>query len=193
MIQNNMLEKILDESLRQNIPLIDDEMADFLRATVAEKQPKTVLEIGSGIGYSGYVICVSCPNAHLTTLEIDKNRFEQAKRNLAGYNAKCLNVDCKEWLKENTAQFDLIFLDGPKGFYDRMLETIVRALEPGGILIADNIFFHGMVTGQTEVTKGARSIARHLLSFINNAKMRADLEVEILNKADGILIAKKRS
>ena len=188
-----MLEQIKKQCKVYGVPLITGDMECILTTLVAVKKPRKILEIGSGIGYSGFVMCSAFSDAHITTLELDKTRSDVAKENLKGFNATVVNCDCNSWLASNKEKFDFIFLDGPKGKYDLMLPDIVRSLNMGGTLVADNIFFHGMVTGETEVTSGARTLTRHLQKFIEDAKMNEELDVQILEKADGVLIATKRN
>ena len=65
-----------------------------------------------------------------------------------------------------TKKYDLIYLDGPKGQYINYLPYLINMLNKGGIIFADNLNFHGMVTGETEVTKGCRAMIKGLKNYI---------------------------
>jgi len=197
-----LFEKTREDSKRLGCIAITHEMRQILSDLIEEKKPRKVLEIGSGAGYSGAVICVDLiihsEGASFTTIEQDEARYKAVSENLGGsllrglVSIKCLRADANEWLKQNKETFDFIFIDGPKGKYDLMLPDIVRVLEKGGTMVADNIFFHGMVNGKTETTSGARTIVRHMQQFIEDAKNHKELEVEISDKADGVLVATKK-
>ena len=63
-------------------------------------------------------------------------------------------------------------------------------LNKNGTLVADNLFFHGMVTGEIPVTKGCRSMIKGLKNYIQEITTNPNLETKILNIGDGLGVTK---
>jgi predicted O-methyltransferase YrrM len=85
----------------------------------------------------------------LLTMEMDADRAATARRNFAraGVDAK-VNVivgDASRFLHKVAGPFDLIFQDGSKQLYEPLLDRLVDRLRPGGVLVTDNVLWHGEV------------------------------------------------
>ena len=136
---------------QNNVPITKDDTIQFIVDYINANQVQTVLEIGTAIAYGSINMAMCDSVKHITTLEIDTTNYKQALLNIAKYNmldkidAKL--IDAKFYLQECDKKFDLIYLDGPKGQYINYLPKLINMLNPNGAIIADNIFFHGMVTG----------------------------------------------
>jgi len=176
-----------------HVPIIVDETKQVLRNALANCNPKSVLEIGTAIGYSGLII-LSESKAHLTTIEKDHVRHAHAAQAFAeaGVNARVTQVlsDAEAFLASCTKQFDFIFLDGPKGQYAKYITHLERCLTVGGTLLADNVLFKGKVQ-QEPVLHKHRTIILSLRAFIAHYTMSKHYQTQLLDQGDGILIAKK--
>lgn len=190
------MEEILKNALKQNLPIILPQTKEILEQILTYIKPKQILEIGSAIGYSASVMLNASKNSHLITLEKNTERYNQCKNNLmrvAGNRATCLNLDAQEYLLNATKQnkkFDFVFMDGPKGQYLNYVKLIENLLNKNAIIVCDNVYFHGMVNGKTNVTKGVRTMVRNLQKFNEYMLHNKSFETQILEKGDGILIAK---
>ena len=195
---NNIISKIKKQAEAQGIPIILDDMRDFLVLKTSKLKPKAILEIGSGIGYSAAVLADANPNVEIITIEKDEARAKLAEENLKGFlTCTVLNCDAMDFLKTHSEElFDFIFLDGPKSQYVNYLPYLINILKTNGVLICDNIFFHGAVDSETYevkagLSKDVRQLATKLKRFILAALNESWLKTEIINKADGIMVAKK--
>lgn len=103
-----------------------------------------------------------------------------------------INNDAKEVLPRLTGEYDVIFLDGPKAHYIHMLNDCIRLLNKGGILIADNILYKGMVADEEHVIRRKITIVKRLKHFISAQMQRAELETVILPLGDGVTVAVKK-
>ena len=65
-------EDFLGYNKDEYIPILKDESISFIYQLCLEKQPKNILEIGTYIGYSASVLLSASPNAHLKTVELNK-------------------------------------------------------------------------------------------------------------------------
>lgn len=188
------LEQLKQISIENHIPIIKDDGCDFLINFCKSHQPKTILEIGTAVGYSGSFMLKNC-NGTLFTIEKDEKSYNIAKNTFNKLNLQERVVqilgDAKEVIKNLTNKFDLIFLDGPKGQYIFYYETLKNLLNNGGYIIADNVYFHGLVNGPEFVKHKLRTMVVNLRKFLDLIKNDKDVEVNILNIGDGIAVIKK--
>lgn len=179
------------------VPILRDKSTDFISEICKKQNPKKILEIGTAIGYSGTVMLEAAPNATLTTIELNEDNFNKAIETFAtnGLQSR-VNVilgDAIEVLPRLVAenkQYDFIFLDGPKAQYFRYLPILKKLLTVQGTLVADNIYFHGMVKASTDPGHKHRSLVRNLRIFIEMLEKDADFETTFLDIDDGISVSR---
>ena len=134
---------------KHGVPIMLADTEQLLKTIVTLKQPKTILEIGTAIGYSGSIMLRCAKDARLYTIEMDEQMIALAKQNFAANGVKdratVFQGDAREIVHKMTGQFDLVFLDGPKAQYVDFLPYIKKMMNDGGVLVADNVIFHGFV------------------------------------------------
>jgi len=186
------IQEIKKEAKFNKVPIIFDDTASFLSDLVRGKKPKRILEIGTAVGYSAFVMLSAYEKSRLITIEIDKDRIKQAKENLKNFKSrvKIINGDAGEVIKKLRGKFDLIFLDGPKGKYGDYFDYLIPLLAPSGCLVADNIYFHGVAIGKKPCTRGMRAMIKGLHEFVVWSKI-SKYKVEEFPQGDGILVLTK--
>ncbi len=115
-----------------------------LQDIVSRVKPKTILEIGTGIGFTSVIMASVVPDAQIDTIEKDRTHFKLANDfiHVQGFG-KQVNVihDIAEihlpLLVENNKHYDLIFFDGYQIHYE-FLPHYEKLLRLGGILILAN-------------------------------------------------------
>ena len=177
------------------VPITLDDTLLFLIQTINENKSKQILEIGTAIGFGSISIATNTDCVHIDTLEIDVERFNIANENITKHNLQnkisTHLTDAMEYLKNCTKKYDFIYLDGPKGQYINYLPYLINILNKGGIIFADNLNFHGMVTGEIPVTRGCRAMIKGLKNYIAEISNNAMLQTEIYtNIGDGVGISK---
>ena len=193
----------IDKEIRQfgkdnKVPITLDDTLSFLIKTINENNIKQILEIGTAIGFGCISIAENTNCAHIDTVEIDEARFKIANENIKNKNLEqkitTHLVDAKEFLSNCNKKYDFVYLDGPKGQFINYLPLIIKILNPNGIIFADNLNFHGMVTGEIPVTRGCRAMIKGLKNYITevttNEKFETILHTDI---GDGIGITKLKS
>lgn len=185
------LKQIANEN---HIPIIKDSGCDFLIEFCKTHNFENILEIGTAVGYSGSNMLFQSATSHLTTIEINENSFVMAKKtfetlNLSNRVTQFLG-DAKDVIKSLDQKFDFIFLDGPKGQYLSYMEDLIRLTKSGGYILADNIYFHGLVRGQEFVKHKLRSMIVNLRKFIEFIQNDDRLETTLYDIADGIAVIK---
>jgi predicted O-methyltransferase YrrM len=131
----------------------------FLFALVAPQADCEVLEIGGSRGYSTIWLAAGARilGGHVLSLEHDPAKAEEWRRNVADAGleewADLLEGDAFETLGRLDDVFDVCFLDAEKDDYEALFQLARPRLEPGAVIVADNVLSH-------EETLGAYSRAR---------------------------------
>lgn len=140
------------------------------------KQPKKILEIGTFTGYATLCLAEGLETSG-KIFTIDKNEelikiqnkyFLKSKyhKNIIQYTGDALEI-----IPKINSKFDLIFLDADKENYNKYLEIIIPKLNKKGILISDNVLWHGKVlsdkNNQDKVTKRIDTFNKNLVKNKN--------------------------
>lgn len=176
------------------VPITLDDTLSFLLETINENKCKEILEIGTAIGFGCIAMAENTNCVHIDTLEKDVERHnianENIKRKGLGNKITTYLCDAKDFLKTCNKKYDFVYLDGPKGQYINYLPLITKLLNNNGIIFADNLNFHGMVTGEIEVTKGCRAMIKGLKNYIQEITTNPIYDSKIINIGDGVGITK---
>lgn len=128
---------------------IDQKSAELIYILIKAKNPQHILEIGTSNGFSSFVMSLAVdPHACLIeTLEVDEKRFEMAKQNLNGIeHIKQYLGKAEDLIPLLKNTYDLVFIDANKPAYINYLHLIKDKLNPGALVIADNITSHPTTT-----------------------------------------------
>lgn len=178
-----------------DVPIIQDEGLVFLRQIVQIKRPKRILEIGSAIGFSAINMAKSC-DAIIDTIEISENMYNEAKKNIDKANlndrVKIFLADALEFDINNLHnEYDMIFIDAAKSQYIKFFEKYTPLLNEGGIVITDNLVFHGLVVAEIK-NKNLRQLVRKIKGYNEWLMNNKDFFTYIYNIGDGLAISIKR-
>ena len=194
--QKQQFKKLYSQCREVHIPVVREKTAELLCSLVEKNQPNQILEIGTAVGYSGTLMLLSCEKSHLTTLDTNTELCKQAEQTFQQYGVKdrvkINNIDALEFFKNNTTQFDFIFLDGPKGQYIKYLPYLKQSLAKGGICFCDDVLYFGMVKDDSLVIHKKITIVRNLREFIATVEADPDFDSELLDIEDGILLITKK-
>ena len=133
--------------MKYEVPIMQDEGSDFICDYIKENGLKSVLEIGTAIGYSSVRFANLDSELKVTTIEIDPQRYQAAVENV---KEKALENQITLILGDALTtqiqgKFDLIFIDAAKAQYIKFFEKFKENLSERGVIISDNLSFHGMV------------------------------------------------
>ena len=125
----------------------------FLFGLVAPQWDCEVLEVGASRGYSSVWLGagVRYLGGHLTSLEHDPRKIEAWRANIAEAGleewADLVEGDAEETIPGIDDVFDIVFLDAEKENYERLFQAARRKVEPGALVVADNVLSHGDTLG----------------------------------------------
>ena len=193
----NALEK---EALRTEVPIIRRATRDVLRYLLKTKKPARVLEVGTAIGYSALFMRHCLPEtSKITTIEKVEMRLVEARKNLERYDKTGQieliegdAVDVLQQLCEDGKTYDFIFMDAAKGQYLNFLPDVITLLEPGGVLISDNVLHdRDVLESRFAVTRRDRTIHARMREYLYELKHHPELETVILPVGDGVTLSTK--
>ena len=186
--------KVKKEALEKHIPIIMDDTLEVIKEILKKENPKKILEIGTAVGYSASCFARYTEVAVIDTIELDKERAEQAIQNIEKIGvSKRINimignaVEILPTLKDN--EYDIIFIDAAKSKYSIFLEESIRSVKKNGIILADNVLYKGYVMSDYNKHK-QRTAVRHLREYIKEITENPNLETKILEVGDGLSITK---
>ena len=196
LVKLNIDERIIArraEALNRGIPVADDETLNFLLLTLRMAKPLRILEIGTAVGLSAVSMLYECPSARLTTIELEEERYVEAKKNFADFGVSDrINAhlgDAGEILAMMDGEFDFVFLDGPKAQYEKYLFDLKRLMKQGAILFADDVLLYGWVSGEEPTPQKRHSIVDKIRSYLDVVTADKDFITSVLNVGDGVALS----
>lgn len=181
------------DALARGIPVADEETLNFLLVTLAMAKPLRILEIGTAVGLSSVAMLYACKNARLTTIELEEERYLEAKENFKEFGVTERVTahlgDAGEILAMMDGQFDFVFLDGPKAQYEKYLFDLKRLMKKGGILFADDVLLYGWVSGVEPTPQKRHSIVDKLRSYLRTVTEDEEFITSVLDIGDGVALS----
>ena len=181
------------DALSRGIPVADDETLNYLLVTLKALRPRRILEIGTAVGLSAAAMLYACPEATVTTMELDEDRYLEAKQNFKklGVESRVNSYlgDAFEILTMMDGEFDFVFLDGPKAQYEKYLYDIKRLLKKGGVLFSDDVLLYGWVSGEEETPQKRRSIVEKIRGYLDVLTNDKSFMTSVLNVGEGVAVS----
>tara|TARA_Y100000590_G_scaffold9313_1_gene11481 strand:- start:27 stop:683 length:657 start_codon:yes stop_codon:yes gene_type:complete len=167
----------------------------FLHLIVKISNIKKILEIGTFTGLSALSMSLSLPsNGKLITLDKNTERnkiasdfFKKAKQENKIKTILGSALENMSNLKEKKQKFDLVFIDADKENYKNYYNQSLDLIEKDGLIIVDNVLWHGEVA-DTKNNDKLTTIIREFNSYINNDKRTENLIIPI---GDGLSVCRK--
>ena len=173
--------------LRESEVALFDELIDLYR-------PTSVLEVGTAIGYSTLLLARNLgPGGKITSIELDETRHSMAKQFIGqSQYAKDITLllgDASDIIPTLETQFDMVFLDGPKGQYLHQLEQIMPNLTDNAVILADNVLFRGYFRGDKEAPRRFKTITKRLQEYLEFVENKDAFNTTIYPMGDGMSVS----
>lgn len=191
------IEELEKWAVDNGVPIIRKSMQELLRFLLLKEKPERVLEVGTAIGFSALFMKEFLPeDSTITTIEKVEMRLVHARKNLAGHdNIQLIEGDALTVLEElanNNAKFDFVFLDAAKGQYMNFLQPIKKMMNPGALLVTDNVLLDGTIAeSKFTIERRDRTIHMRMREYLRSIKEDASFETVILPVGDGVSISYK--
>ena len=193
-VQNEIIQH--NESLGDQQRLqISISQAQFLQTLIKVSNVKKILEIGSFTGFSALSMAMALPvDGILISLDKNPEFSKKAKYFYDKANEKRIKQIIKpalESLKElkiTKKLFDLIFIDADKENYLNYYESCIDLIDKKGLIVIDNVLWHGEVAKDTNNDKFTNIIR----DFNNHVKKDKRITKNIIPIGDGLTICIKK-
>ena len=210
---NSKLEKYIKElsynlhPIQKEIIKYNDSLGDIKRMQISVSQChflhlftkvskiKNVLEIGTFTGLSTLSIALALPNDG-SLIALDKNEatnkvavdfFKKANQEIKINTIIKPALDSLDQLKKNNKIFDMVFIDADKENYKNYYDNSLDLITKDGLIIIDNVLWHGDVIDKTKNDK-LTNIIRDFNSYVKNDKKTEQI---ILPLGDGFTVCIK--
>ena len=155
-------------------------------------QPKCILEIGTYTGYSALCLAEGLQkNGVLHTIDRNEELFDLQKKyfdksdyknNIQQHLGNALDI-----IPQLDEKFDLVFIDADKGNYANYFHLIIDKMNPGGVILSDNVLWSGKVT-ETPDPKDIDTIA--LIDYNKLLNNDDRIETVLLTIRDGLSMSR---
>jgi caffeoyl-CoA O-methyltransferase len=196
---DSVINKLVDETLalgNVSAMQIAPEQGQFLEIIVKILNANSCLEIGRFTGLSSLCIARGLPESgKLITIDNSDEFLSMAEKywKMANQETKIESiigegVDVLQSMIDRQQSFDFVFIDADKNNYPHYYELSLKLLRPNGILIIDNMLWHGDVADENITDKQTITI-RAL-----NKKIQTDerIDFSLLPLADGLSFIRKK-
>jgi len=180
---DGLVEEMEKYAQEHNVPILSWQSAELLEQLVQIKNPKRALELGTAIGYSTIRIARNLKGkSAVHTIEKSSDNIVTAKEfiaksGLAG-KIKLLEDDALNIMPQLKKKYDLIFLDADKEDYKRLFDYSLVLLRRGGLLIVDNLLWHGYAASSRvpiQYKESTRQIREFNELFLNQPNLKASI------------------
>ncbi len=178
-----------------HVPIMLKDGIEFLLEYIKNNNIKNILEIGTAIGYSSIRMAQVNNDIKVTTIERDSNMYNEAIKNIKAFNLdNRINVIYSDALDvELNDKYDLIFIDAAKSQYIKFFEKFKHNLNDNGVIITDNLSFHGLVKDSTNCSRNTKQLVKKIQNYIDFLKNNEEFDTEFISIGDGISITRKKS
>ena len=209
----NKLETIKNYALENAVPIIQDEGFQFLKEKFLDYHCNSFLEIGTAIAHTAIQIAlldesIGTAIAHtaiqialldesvrVVTIERDPKMIEQARKNIQdlGLENQITLIEGDALEVEVEGVYDCIFIDAAKAQYTRFFNKFSPLLAQDGIILTDNMNFHGLVEHPERTNnRNTKSLVRKIRAYHDFLTELEDFQVEFYNVGDGIALARRK-
>lgn len=180
---------------REAVPIMQDEGCDFICDYIKEHSCKNILEIGTAIGYSSIRFAGLADDIKVTTIELDIDRHLKAVENFktAGLSERITAIHADALTCPLEGHFDLIFIDAAKAQYIKFFEKYKVNLAPGGVIISDNLSFHGMVDDLSLTHNySTKKLVKKIQKYAEYLRTNQEFETTFYEVGDRIAVSRRR-
>lgn len=199
MVRVTELEDLEQDALKRNIPVMQKEGILFLISQLQEIEASSCLEIGSAIGYSAMMMVTHVNDLKVETIELDDERYQEAVKHIHDFHLTqqitihhddALTFD--EHLLHN-APYDCLFIDAAKAQYQKFFEKYVPYVKEKGIIIVDNLDFHGMIFDIDHIkNRNTKQLVKKIKRFKDWIFNHEDYDVNYYPIGDGICVIRRK-
>lgn len=197
MVNNyTLLKEIINYAKENKVPIMQSEGIDFVTTFIIKNQIRTILEIGSGIGFSAIMMALCYTDIRIVSIERDQDRYLEAVKNIKkfGLEDRITLIYNDAFNVKLTESFDMILIDAAKAQNQRFFELFKSNLKEKGYILTDNMYFHGLVSKDEKEIKSRnlRGIVKKIKEYITFLNKNEEFTTTIYEVGDGIAVSEKK-
>lgn len=182
-----------------DVPIIQDQGLELMLQLLRIKQPQSILEIGTAIGYSSLMMARHLPKTHIVSIERDPKRYNEAiayhERSTIKEQVTLIEADALEIANEELPiqKYDVIFIDAAKAQYQKFFEKYEPLLKEDGMIISDNLIFHGHIFDNNQKqSRNLKQLVRKINRYNDWLANHPNYDTLLLPIGDGVAISLKK-
>ncbi len=191
--EKKLLHELQKKAGLKKVPIIGITTGRFLEVICLFTNPRNILEIGCGTGFSSYFLIKNLVEGCYTGIDLNRERIKEAKEFISGKfpekNFRFIAGNALSLIPDIEEKFDLVFIDGAKYEYPLYIKTVESRLNSGAIMIADNVFYGNKVF-KDKISKHDFNSINGIREYINYVTDSDSFSNYFYDIGDGILISK---
>ena len=194
---NSKIREIKELALVNNVPIIQDASLEYIKKIIKERNVQKILEVGTAVGYSSLCFSMNDSVELIDTIERNPNMYQEAINNVQECGMEnVIKVHYGDALEVEISKFstdyDLLFIDAAKAQSRKFFERFSPLLKPDGIIIVDNILFHGVSVEDEKISRNLRQLVRKINEFVEWLKNHPNYVTTFFDEGDGLAISVRR-
>ena len=157
-------------------------------------RPKIILELGTFTGYATLCLAEGLQiDGEIHTIDINEelHDFQRKYFDKSGFGEQIIQHtgSALDIIPSLDMSFDLVFIDADKPNYSNYFHLIIDKLNPGGIILSDNVLWHGKVV---EPLNDKDKSTKAVLDYNTLLKTDKRVETVLLPIRDGLTVSRKK-
>lgn len=190
-----VIESAREYGTKNNVPIMSIDSINEIKKIINDNNIKSILEIGTAIGYSTLCFAECSSVNRITSIERDTSRYNIAVDNVnkSGVNyIKLINDDALNTVIND--KYDLLIIDAAKSQNMKFFNKYKENLNDNGIIIVDNLDFHGFVGNSSNIkSRNLRQMVRKIEKFITFLDNNTEYDVEYIEVGDRLGVCKRKN
>jgi predicted O-methyltransferase YrrM len=193
---HDFFEQLRNYAEKHNVPIIKRDSLVLIQGLLNIIDAKDMLEIGTAIGYSALSFVSFKLDLYVDTIERNELMYQEATKNVQILNKQDqVNIifgDALEVDNNSLRKYDVIFIDAAKAQYQKFFDKYAPLLKDNGIILTDNIIFHGCVAEQENLSKNVRSMVKKIDMYNHYLNTLVDYNTYYIDSGDGLAITMRK-
>ena len=189
-----LIEEIREYGIKNDVPIMSVETIDTINKIIDENNIHSILEIGTAIAYSTICFASNKNINKIVSIERDDIREKIAISNVEKSELKNITLIHDDALNTQiNDKFDLLIIDAAKSQNTKFFNKYKNNLTENGIIIIDNLEFHGYVGKSKEIkSRNLRQMVRKIEKFLEFLDNNDEYNVEYIEVGDRLGVCKKK-
>lgn len=175
------------------VPIARRDVVAFLSKLIKDNNYKSILEIGTAIGYTSISLALASKDIRITTVEKNIEMFKIANQNFLDFNVnkQIRNIHEDAILFYPDKKYDLIFIDASKKRNKYFFERFSKSLLPNGTIIIDNMNLEDLWVDAVQKKKDKyQKVNEDFIEYLHSLE---DYDVDVRYEVgDGIAIVRRK-